>query len=314
MSSTPIRLFDHWTLAVSDVDRASAFYEEIMGWRPARRDTDSDDEAWGCLPGRTPARASRRFVRDGQRIELCTFRGNASRATVAPQVHHAGLSHMTVATAPSDDVLRALRRRGVHVREHTRSSFVPGMEEPGTQFLFEDPDGNVIETYEAGDDWNAFAGVGASDVDGTDAGIRHLSHWSLCVSDPTRALRFYRDVLGWRELAALDWEGEGPSRVMDVGEALLTTWLLAAADQRIEIIHFAQPPVVARAGSGVSATGLSHMTVVVDDAGDAATRLTAAGYDATITSGSSGKAVVFHDPDGNVIRGVPEPPTWDAAR
>ncbi len=69
-----------------------------------------------------------------------------------------------------------------------------------------------------------------------------MSHWSLCIKDPTSALPFYRDILGWEELSVFEWEGPGPSRVMDVGTARLTTWLLGVSGQRIEIIHFADPP------------------------------------------------------------------------
>ncbi len=104
-----------------------------------------------------------RFVRDGQRVELSSYPGEAWSSDPAPQVNQLGLSHTTVATGPTEDLLRELRTRGVHVREHTRSSFVPDNEEPGNQFLFEDPDGNVIETYESTEEWNSFAGVGESE-------------------------------------------------------------------------------------------------------------------------------------------------------
>lgn len=311
-----IRAFDHWTIAVSDLDRASDFYTDVMGWHPVDAAAETADEAWGPLPGRESGAAqTRRFVRDGQRVEMVSVPSETWRSAAAPQVNHLGLSHMTVATGPTDRVLEALRRRGGRVREHTRSSFIPGVESPGNQFLFEDPDGNVIETFEAGDDWNPFDGVGESETaGGSPFGIDHLSHWSLCVADPARSLRFYRDVLGWRELSALDWEGPGPSHVMDVGPARLTTWLLGASTQRIEIIHFSQPAVVAREGSGVSTTGLSHLTVVVDnDVAAAVSELEAAGAEPVVTKGAAGEAVVFQDPDGNLIRGVPVPPTWSRA-
>ncbi len=169
----------------------------------------------------------------------------------------------------------------------------------------------MIETYESDGDWNSFAGIGSSEFDApTRVGITHLSHWSLCVTNPARSLPFYRDILGWQELSVFEWEGPGPSRVMDVGPARLTTWLLAAGEQRIEIIHFSEPPVMARGGSGTSRTGLSHMTVVVDDVREAASELTQAGAEPMITKGCAGEAVVFQDPDGHVIRGIPAAQSW----
>ena len=267
--------FSHWTLAVTDLERSTAFYRDVMGWQLV----GTDEHA-------------RRFVRDGQRVELRSTAKGTSTPAAAPAVNHLGLSHITVATGPAPAVLASLHRLArVKVRDHTRSSFTPGMEQAGTQFLFEDPDGNIIETYAAEDDWNAF-GVGDSDpARSNDVGIAHLSHWSLCVADPARSLPFYRDVMGWKECAVIEWEGEGPSIVMDVGPARLTTWLLAAGDQRIEIIHFTEPPVIARPGSGATGTGLAHMTVTVDDVAE-------------------GDVVELRDPDGNLIRGVASAPSW----
>src|SRR5579862_4680606 len=239
----PIVGLSHWTLSVTDVDRSSRFYADVMGWRRLPVAAGSDD-------GGPP---TVRFVRDGQRVELAVL-PNAARTSRA-EVHRLGLSHMTVATGPARVTMKRLAERGVRVREHTLSSFVAGQEADGSQFLFEDPDGNIIETFAAGPDWNPF-GIGDSDSDGgSPEGILHLSHWSLCVADPDRSLRFYRDVLGWAELMRLDWEGAGPSRVMDVGPARLTTWLLGSDGQRIEIIHFDEPSSP-RPDRG--APGLSH--------------------------------------------------------
>src|SRR4051794_34904792 len=100
--STPIRAFDHWTLTVSDLSRATAFYRDVMGWHPVEVTAASDDDAWGPLPGRGDATArTSRFVRDGQRIELASYSGTTRSSDPAPQVNHAGLSHMTVTTGPT---------------------------------------------------------------------------------------------------------------------------------------------------------------------------------------------------------------------
>ena len=98
---------------------------------------------------------------------------------------------------------------------------------------------------------------------------------------------------------------------MDVGPARLTTWLLCNAGQRIEIIHFSEPPPTRRAPTVSSVVGLSHMTVVIADADGTYDELLAvAGADPVVTDGLKGRSVVFYDPDGHVIRGVPEPLRW----
>ena len=284
----------HWTLLVQDLDRSIQFYTEILGWHPvaARRDE------------RMPVR----LVRDGQRVELAERPGTA-RGAVRPAVNHLGLSHLTVATGSALPLMGELDRHGVVVRRHTLGRFVP---EPGdagpSQFLFEDPDGNLIETFVAeGDDWCPFGSTGESEAEPSAVGVRHLSHWSLCVSEPERSLRFYREVLGWQELAAMEWEGDGPSRVMDVGPARLTTWLMAAGDQRIEIIHFDRPPVEPRPGAGTEVPGLSHLTVQVDDVGIAARGLAGARVVTAPIEDENGPALLGHDPDGIPIR-------WSAAK
>ncbi len=295
-----IGVTSHWTLLVVDLEASCDFYTEVMGWHavPAsRRDR------------------SVRFVRDGQRIELATAPGLA-RPAVPPAVNHVGLSHMTVATDRAPAVMDALEQRHVVVRRHTLDSFVPDPGDPEpSQFLFEDPDGNLIETFTAGgDDWSPFGPVGGSDPEAAPTGIRHLSHWSLCVSDPARSLPFFRDVLGWEELAAMKWDGDGPSRVMDVGPAELTTWLLAAGDQRIEIIHFDRPAVEHRPGAGSTAPGLAHLSVEVDDLGAAADRLAEAGLSSALDERAvPGPALVARGPDGIEVRCVEGPVDWSTA-
>ncbi|MGO8861857.1 MAG: VOC family protein [Acidimicrobiales bacterium] len=290
----------HWTLLVTDLDRSSGFYAEVMGWR-AVRDGRSDRSA--------------RFVRDGQRIELATAPAIAP-SNIRPAVNHVGLSHITVATDPAPLVVEALQARRVAVRPHTLDRFVPDPSDPApTQFLFEDPDGNVIETFAAvGDSWNPFGSVGDSDPEPSLCGVRHLSHWSLCISDPGRSLPFYREVLGWEDLGAMKWEGEGPSRVMDVGPAEFTTWLLAAGDQRVEIIHFDRPAVERRSGAGTEAPGLARLNVEVDDVRAAAERLAETGAPATLDEvEGTGTVLVTRDPDGVEIRCAAQPLDWTSA-
>ena len=60
-------------------------------------------------------------------------------------MNHVGLSHLTVGVKDPERTLAELEARGIAVRGHARGNFVE--DSPGFQFLFEDPDGLLIETY-----------------------------------------------------------------------------------------------------------------------------------------------------------------------
>jgi catechol 2,3-dioxygenase-like lactoylglutathione lyase family enzyme len=63
-----------------------------------------------------------------------------------------GLSHLTVGVVDPERTLQELKDRGVVVREHTRGNFPEATS--GFMFLFEDPDGFLIETYTVPEDGN----------------------------------------------------------------------------------------------------------------------------------------------------------------
>jgi catechol 2,3-dioxygenase-like lactoylglutathione lyase family enzyme len=198
---------------------------------------------------------------DGQRLQIIQSGTPVSSARLNQHFDQLGLSHMTVCIVDTEATIEMLRSRGVRVREHTRGKFVAEAQED--QFLFEDPDGNIIETYTASgrDNWNAFGAGSAETRQATSSGpgIKHFSHWALGVADLEKSLHFYTESMGWELVTTIPWSGEGPSRVMDMVDAELTTSLMVSGDQRIEIIHFTQPTDRPRRLDGL---GLSHLTVV----------------------------------------------------
>jgi catechol 2,3-dioxygenase-like lactoylglutathione lyase family enzyme len=299
--------FRHWSLSVANLDRSIAFYESVLGCSRV-----------GDARPRSPLATARALCaaeleRDNQRFELIQFERTVDRPRPQPQCNHLGLSHLTVAIDSAEALIAELERRAVPVRRHTLGSFVP---EPGTteqQFLFEDPDGNLIETYApSGPDWNVFdaapsIGTTTSAPTGrVDRGVvQHLSHFSLCVSDPDGTRPFYEQMLGLELVAAMDWKGDGPSRVMDVGDAMLTTWLYTRDGQRIEIIYFDEPRSPRRPKPQLDDLGLSHLTFEVDDLDAAARSLRRAGvvvHDPSTHADDSW--FLFEDPEGNLVQAV----------
>jgi catechol 2,3-dioxygenase-like lactoylglutathione lyase family enzyme len=300
-----ITRFSHWSLAVANIDRSAWFYESILGCTRIEDPRRSTTSVLASEP-----RAALQLERDGQRFQLLERDVLASPSLRKPQCNHLGLSHLTVAIDSADALIPELDRRGVAVRHHTLGSFV---DDPGSgahQFLFEDPDGNLIETFAPADplSWNVFTPTStpAPHASAPSEGlIQHLSHFSLGVSDPESTIPFYERVMGLELVAVMEWDGVGPSRVMDVGDASLTTWLLTRDGQRIEIIHFARPASPPRPADG-DQLGLSHLTVEVDDVASTAESLEDLGIVVKTMPGvrDHSPALIFTDPEGNLIQAI----------
>jgi catechol 2,3-dioxygenase-like lactoylglutathione lyase family enzyme len=234
----------HWAFTVADLDASLAFYRDILG----------------CAHTGTSNAADAVYIeKDGQRFQLIQSSTAVPSTGTAQEFNQLGLSHMTVCIEETDATMELLKSKGVRVREHARGKFVPDARED--QFLFEDPDGNIIETYTAvsPDQWNAFGMTASTEVIPAGPGVKHFSHWALGVADAEKALHFYTESMGWELVTTIPWSGEGPSRVMDMAAAKLTTSLMVSGDQRIEIIHFTEPSDRPRRADGL---GLSHLTMV----------------------------------------------------
>jgi len=117
------------------------------------------------------------------------------------------------------------------------------------------------------------------------AEILGLQHVSLIVSDTSRALGFYRDLLG------LDLVPERP----DLG--FPGAWL-TVGDQQLHLLELPNPdPVANRPSHGGRDR---HMALVVRDLAAVTQRLDAAGSAYTL-SRSGRRALFCRDPDGNAV-------------
>jgi catechol 2,3-dioxygenase-like lactoylglutathione lyase family enzyme len=142
-----VREFLHVSICISDPEKSVPFYRDVLGFEVADVQHyrgpgpstvmdvgDSDLTVW-LLRNRD------------YRLELIWFeRPRSPRPAARPATNHIGLSHLTVGVQDAERAIRELKARGVRVREHTRGTFVEGV--PGFQFLFEDPDGLLIEAYQ----------------------------------------------------------------------------------------------------------------------------------------------------------------------
>jgi len=119
---------------------------------------------------------------------------------------------------------------------------------------------------------------------------------------------FYRDVLGFREIAKIRYDQPGPARVMGFSEAAFTVWLMMRDGCRLELIHFDQPksPPLGQPPQ-TNALGLSHLTVGITDPEKTLAELKARGVrvrEHTIGNfdeNAPGFMFLFEDPDGFLI-------------
>ena len=106
-----------------------------------------------------------------------------------------------------------------------------------------------------------------------------LAHTAICVPDVDAAVRWYRDVLGFRVLSP-PYRMDGPQIEQDMGELVPSPVIVTAAivgvdkdDRVLELIEYpAAPADDETPPRSVTQTGITHVGILCDDL--AATRAT----------------------------------------
>ena len=136
--------------------------------------------------------------------------------------------------------------------------------------------------------------------------VLRLTHIGICVSDLERALRFYRDALGFAVEHEIHVGGEPTDRLLRLRGTDLRAVYLARDGVRVELLAFASPPAPARPPRVFNEPGLTHLSFRVADLDATLAALRAAGervLDETIVRfpdrGSAACMVV--DPDGQLV-------------
>src|SRR5262245_5370325 len=134
-------------------------------------------------------------------------------------------------------------------------------------------------------------------------GVGFASHFGICVSDPERSLRFYRDLLGFREAASLAVSDPHSARLLGLDPLDLRATFLERDGMRVELLHFASPGHERDATPRpMNRTGLTHLAVRVDDLAETLAAFERAGVevlkDTRIRNPELGSEVVYVlDPD-----------------
>jgi lactoylglutathione lyase len=139
--------------------------------------------------------------------------------------------------------------------------------------------------------------------------LQGFSHIGIGVSDIERSAAFYVDVLGFRQLYALDFTGNEVAATMEQEGSFLSRMLLRD-DVRIELLQWVDVPI---SGSGrrklMTELGFTHLSFRVDDIDELSAAITAAGgavhgHTLTVLGGEGAtptKLLYVTDPDGTRI-------------
>lgn len=108
--------------------------------------------------------------------------------------------------------------------------------------------------------------------------IQRLTHLGICVTDLERSLRFYRDVLGCKEVGRMDLEG-GPVDTLNGLEGVAVRTVYLERDGcRLELMDFRAPGWEGPQGPRpMNQPGLTHLSFRVADLDAACAQVEAAG-------------------------------------
>jgi len=146
--------------------------------------------------------------------------------------------------------------------------------------------------------------------------IQRLTHVGICVSDLERSLRFYRDVLGCKQVGRLDLEGGAADTLNGMKGAKVQAIYLERDGWRLELIAFPSPGWIGpRAPRPMNQLGLTHLSFRVADLEAVCAQLEDAGGGLLPETrigrpGAPTRVIMAHDPDGmrlELIQGPGDP-------
>jgi len=274
----------HMAVYVKDLDKARRFYEDFLGF----------GEPF-TLPDKTASGVRIAFVKvnDYQYFEIFN---EADRG-------EGQLNHISFYTDNAGQMYAYLKSRGVAVMSDKGS--VSKGQTGNKNFNIQDPDGHIVEFVEyQPDSWTAReAGkfVPLSRISD------HIMHVGVLVGDLDRSMKFYGDILGFREF----WRGSrSPSELNWVNMRV------PDGEDYLEFMLYSRLPAPDRRGTAHHAS----LTIVNADQAlvELKQRAAKSGYDREIaiqTGVNRKRQINLYDPDGtrielmeaNTVDGKPAP-------
>ena len=299
-------------ITVSDLDRAVAFYTDVLGFEKGDEHEVSGPE-YERLAGVFGLRARIATLGlGGEAIELTEYLAPRGRAMPPDsRGNDRWFQHIAIVTSDLDRAYGKLREHGV---EHasTGPQRLPDWNPNAAgieAFYFRDPDGHFLELIEfpqgKGDPrWQRSNGRLLLGID----------HTAIVVADTEASLRFYRDLLGLRVAGTSENWGPEQERLNGVfGARLRITTLRAPHGPGVELLEYRTPRDGRPRPADARANDLLHwQTDLVADGALAslAERLFAARA-AFVSPGATElpdaslgfhQAMLISDPDGHALR------------
>jgi catechol 2,3-dioxygenase-like lactoylglutathione lyase family enzyme len=136
--------------------------------------------------------------------------------------------------------------------------------------------------------------------------IRGVHHTAISTGDLDRALKFYRDLLGFEVAMEFEWpKGTDPAdSITGLKDSAARAAMLKAGNMLVEIFEYSSPtPKEGNSRRPVCDHGITHICVDVVDIDAEYKRLKAAGMTFHCPPEDLGfaKATYGRDPDGNVV-------------
>jgi catechol 2,3-dioxygenase-like lactoylglutathione lyase family enzyme len=227
-------------ITVRDLDRAAAFYTEVLGFRRVAEWEASGDD-YEHLYGVFGARVRiARLALGEESVELMEFvapRGGRA-APADSRSNDRWFQHVAIIVDDMDRAYAWLRERGVEHASTGPQRLPDWNRDAGgiEAFYFRDPDGNHLEVIEFP------PGKGDARWQSTERLFLGIDHTAIVVASTADSLRWYRDTLGMTIAGTAENYGPEQERLNNVfGARLRITALRADSGIGVELLEYLAP-------------------------------------------------------------------------